>query len=68
MRQRLGITVLISNHILETEPCRILWSIYERRYCARHPDVVFPVTAKTQQSNLNAIDIFADNMVYYVID
>ena len=33
-----------------------------------YPDVVFPVTAKTQRSNLNAIDIFADNVVYYVID
>ena len=33
-----------------------------------YPEGVFPVTAKTQHSILNAIDIFADNVVYYVID
>ena len=33
-----------------------------------HPEGVFPVSAKNIIIELEAIDIFADDVVYYVID
>ena len=44
------------------------WTSFSMESGFLHPEGVFPVSAKSIMIKLEHIDIFADNVVYYVID